>query len=481
MGIQSTQFQPITDIDGIDKIPKLSTDANQEEINSYTKNLSSGLHLSGIPVLFGSEEREEPELDQSVKSVYFDAHIYRKDFPVLHRTVNGKQLIWMDNGATTQKPQQVIDAVKQYYAEYNSNIHRGAHTLAAEATDAYEEAREKVQRFIGAEDKKEIIFVRGTTEAINLVAQTYGRQNIEKGDEIIVSELEHHSNIVPWQLLAKEKGAFLRIARTDKNGDLDMGDFEQLFNSRTRLVCVTHASNAIGTVPPIKEIVDIAHKHDVPVLVDGAQSIPHLRVNVAQLDVDFYVFSGHKMFAPMGVGVLYGKAEILRSMPPWQGGGSMIKDVEFDKTEFNDIPEKFEAGTPNVVGPIGLGVAIDYLSNIGMEQIAKYEHSLLMYATKKLQAVPGLHLIGSPKHKIGVLSFVIDDVSPDEIGKKLDSEGIAVRVGHHCAQPILRKFGYEAVVRPSLAFYNTYEEIDRLVEVLCDYMKQKQPYALNQS
>ncbi|MHA2250738.1 MAG: SufS family cysteine desulfurase [Candidatus Kariarchaeaceae archaeon] len=480
--IESTQALPDSDIQQpvpseMGYMPAL--DADPIDVNRYFKELSSGFSID-VPVQIGPDQQVEPDegISDEVKSgeqfkgVFYDVHLFRKDFPILHRKVHGKPLIWLDNSATSQKPNQVIDAVAQYYREYNSNIHRGAHALAAMATDAYEEARVKVQRFIGASLPEEIIFVRGTTEGINLVTQTYGRRHIEKGDEIILSMLEHHSNIVSWQMLAKEKGAKLKVAPVNSKGEIILEDYELLFTPRTRIVAMTHASNAIGTVPPLKQMIKIAHSHGVPVVVDGAQSVPHMPVNVVDLDADFYTFSGHKIFGPMGVGAVYGKKHLLEAMPPWQGGGSMIKHVDFEHTEFNKIPEKFEAGTPNVVGPIGLGVALDYLDKIGMENIERYEHELLVYATKLLKTVPGLCLIGSAREKIGVLSFIIEGIPPDEIGKELDAEGIAVRVGHHCAQPILKHFNLTSVVRASLAFYNTKQEIDKLVEILCRIQKQ---------
>tara|TARA_B110000879_G_scaffold108353_1_gene145511 strand:+ start:358 stop:2367 length:2010 start_codon:yes stop_codon:yes gene_type:complete len=443
------------------------TDGESYKSGSYLDGLSNGLSLT-VPVQYGMNGPQ-----QGASPGGFDVHAFRKDFPILHRKVHGnKDLVWLDNGATTQKPMQVIQALYDYYHDYNSNIHRGAHQLAAEATDAYEEAREKIRKFIGAPSKDEVIFLRGTSEGMNLIANTYGEQNVGEGDEIMITELEHHANIVPWQMLAQRKNAKLVVVPTDDNGDVDMIVYPKLFSSKTKLCSFTQASNAIGSIPPIKEMIRIAHSHGVRVVVDGAQSVQHMPVNVVDLDADFFVFSGHKIFAPMGIGVVWGRADILRAMPPWQGGGAMIKDVTFDKTEFSDIPTKFEAGTPNVGGPIGLGMALDYLTNIGMANIEKYEHELTDYGVLKLKQVPGLKMVGNPKNRIGVLSFVLEGVSNQEIGKALDKEGIAVRVGHHCAQPILRKFGYETVVRPSLAFYNTKEEIDFLVEVLQRIEKQ---------
>ena len=396
----------------------------------------------------------------------FDVQVIRQDFPILHQQIHGKPLIWLDNASTTQKPQSVIDTVSYFYERYNSNIHRGVHTLAARATYAYEAAREKVQRFLGAGSVSEIIFTRGTTEAINLVAQSYGRQYIRKGDEIILSMLEHHANLVPWQMLAQEMGALLKVIPVSDSGALLLEEYTRLLSPRTRLVAVTHVSNALGTILPIQEITERAHQHGARVLIDGAQGVPHFPVNVQALDCDFYTFSGHKMFAPTGIGVLYGKRELLAAMPPWQGGGSMIRRVTFEKTTYENPPTKFEAGTPNIADAVGLGAAIDYLNRIGLVNIEHYEQKLTCYAMERLSQIPGLRLIGTASPKVGVLSFVLDDIPLEEVGKRLDQEGIAVRAGHHCAQPTMQRYGVMGTVRPSLAFYNTYEEIDTLVEVL---------------
>ncbi len=396
----------------------------------------------------------------------FDIEGVRRDFPALHQLVNGQPLIWLDNAATTHKPQAVIDATAQFYSRDNSNIHRAAHTLSARATELFEAGREKVRRFIGAADAKEIVFLRGTTEAINLVAQSYGRKNIGAGDEIIVSELEHHANIVPWQLLAEQTGAVLRVIPIDDRGELILDEYVKLLGPRTKFVSVAHVSNSLGTINPVEQIIALAHARGVPVLVDGAQSTPHLPVNVTALDADFYVFSGHKVFAPTGIGALYGKAPLLEAMPPWQGGGHMIQDVRFEKTLYKHAPEKFEAGTPDIVGVVGLGAAIDYLLNIGIPVIAAYEHALLEYATQALGTVPGLRPIGTAANKASVLAFVIPGVSNDSIARHLDKQGIAVRAGHHCALPAIRHFGLESTVRPSLAFYNTREEVDALARAL---------------
>ncbi|MGC3991299.1 MAG: cysteine desulfurase [Chthoniobacteraceae bacterium] len=390
----------------------------------------------------------------------------RKDFPALHQKVNGRPLIWLDNAATTQKPQRVIDATSQFYRRDNSNIHRAAHTLAARSTELFESGREKVRQFLGAADAKEIVFVRGTTEAINLVANSYGRQNIGPGDEIILTRLEHHANIVPWQLLAQEVGAVIRVVPINERGELLIEEYAKLFSPRTKFVSATHVSNALGTITPIHEIIGIAHRHGVPVLVDGAQSTPHQPVNVQALDADFFVFSGHKIFGPTGIGALYGKSHLLESMPPWQGGGHMIRDVTFEKTTFHRPPEKFEAGTPDIAGVVGLGAAIDYLLDLGLPSIAAYEHALLEYATDALATIPGLRPIGTTRQKASVFGFVIPGVPNEKIAKHLDQHGIAVRAGHHCAQPAVRSFGLEGTVRPSVAFYNTHAEIDALVTAL---------------
>ena len=387
----------------------------------------------------------------------------KRDFPVLNQKVNGHDLVWLDNGATTQKPNQVIDKISDYYRNYNSNIHRGAHTLAARATDAYEEAREKVQRFINAATSEEIIFVRGTTEGINLVAQTYGRQFLTPGDDVIVSELDHHANIVPWQRVAQEKGATLRAIPTDQNGDLILSEFERIITPRTRFVSVGHVNNTFGTINDVQRIIEIAHAHNIPVLIDGAQSIAHTPVDVQALGADFFVFSGHKIYGPNGIGVVYGRKELLDKMQPWQGGGNMIKDVTIERTEYNVPPARFEAGTPNVADAIGLGAALDYVSHIGIRNIEHHEHQLTEYAREQLAQIPGLTLIGNPKNRVSVVSFVLDGIPVPETGTLLDKEGIAVRAGHHCAQPALRALGYEMSVRPAFALYNTREDVDKLV------------------
>lgn len=390
----------------------------------------------------------------------------RGDFPALQQRVNGHPLIWLDNAATTHKPQSVIDATSRFYSRDNSNIHRAAHALAARATELYEGGREKVRQFIGAADAKEIVFLRGTTEAVNLVAQTYGRANIGRGDEILLTTMEHHANIVPWQMLAEQSGAVLRVAPINDAGELILEQFAALLSSRTKLVAVTHVSNALGTINPVEAIIGMAHAQGIPVLVDGAQSAPHFPINVQAMDCDFFVFSGHKIFGPTGIGVLYGKAPLLERMPPYQGGGNMIKDVTFEKTTYHGIPQKFEAGTQDIAGVVGLGAAIDYLTTLGMPAIAAYEHELLEYATRALSSVRGLRPIGTASTKASVLSFVMNGLQNEQVGRHLDRYGIAVRSGHHCAQPTVRRFGLEGTVRPSLAFYNTREEIDILVRAL---------------
>jgi cysteine desulfurase/selenocysteine lyase len=402
----------------------------------------------------------------NLSSTGFDVQAIRRDFPILQERVQGKPLIWLDNAATTQKPQSVIDRLSYFYAHENSNIHRAAHELAARATDAYESAREKVGRFINAPSVSEIIFVRGATEGINLVAQSWGRQHIQKDDEIIVTWLEHHANIVPWQMLCAEKGAKLRVVPVDNTGQVLLDEYQRLLGQKTRLVAFAQVSNALGTVTPANDMIEMAHRYGAKVLLDGAQAVSHMPTDVQALDCDFYVFSGHKMFAPTGIGVVYGKSDVLESSPPWQGGGNMIQDVTFEKTTYQPPPGRFEAGTGNIADAVGLGAAIDYLDRIGMVNVSRYEHDLLLYATEQLQRIPGLRLIGTAKEKAGVLSFVLDEYRTEDVGVALNRQGIAVRAGHHCAQPILRRFGVESTVRPSLAFYNTCEEIDALVAAL---------------
>ncbi len=392
----------------------------------------------------------------------FDVHAIREDFPVLHQTVFGKPLVYLDNAATAQKPRAVIDAITRFYTLDNSNIHRGLHALSERATAAYEESRAKARRFLHAADDREIIFVRGTTEAINLVAHSYGRPHLGAGDEVLITAMEHHSNIVPWQILCEEKGARLRIAPIDDSGALRLDEFERLLTERTRIVSVPHVSNALGTINPVRRIVEMAHQRDVPVLVDGAQAAPHLPIDVRELGCDFYALSGHKMFGPTGIGVLYGRADLLEAMPPYQGGGDMIASVTFEKTTYNRLPHKFEAGTPHIAGVIGLGAAIDYLEGIDAAGRMAHEDDLLKYATEKVTALPRVRLIGTAREKTSVLSFVVDGVHPHDIGTILDRDGIAIRAGHHCAQPLMDRFGVPATARASLALYNTREEIDAL-------------------
>jgi len=396
----------------------------------------------------------------------FDVNAVRADFPILQETVNGKPLIWFDNAATTQKPQVVIDRLSHFYAHENSNIHRAAHELAARATDAYEEARDTVRRFIGAAKAEEIIFVRGTTEAINLVAYAWGGKHLLPGDEIVITHLEHHANIVPWQLLSQQTGSILKVAPVDDAGNLLMSEFEDLLGPRTKLVAATQVSNALGTVTPVEKIVELGHRYGARVLIDGAQSIPHLPVDVSEAGVDFFAFSGHKIYGPTGIGVLYGREDALAETPPWQGGGNMIADVTLERSLYQGPPNKFEAGTGNIADAVGLGEALRYVERVGIERIASYEHALLEYATPRLADVPGVRLVGTAAEKASVLSFVLAGHQPLEVGKALNAEGIAVRAGHHCAQPILRRLGLEATVRPSFAFYNTFEEIDVFVNAV---------------
>jgi cysteine desulfurase/selenocysteine lyase len=393
----------------------------------------------------------------------FDVQKVRRDFPVLNQKVHGNPLVYLDNAATTQKPLAVIEAIRNYYLHDNSNIHRGVHTLSERATEHYENVRETARKFLNAASTKEIIFVRGTTEAINLVAQTYGRKNVASGDEVVITALEHHSNIVPWQMLCEEKGAKLRVAPINDQGELQLEDFEKLLNAKTKIVAIAHLSNALGTINPVREMIRMAHARNIPVLVDGAQAAPRLQVDVQALDCDFYAISGHKLYGPTGIGILYGKAKLLEAMPPWQGGGDMIASVTFDKTVYNRLPYKFEAGTPNIADTIGLGAAIDYLNHLGLEEIEQHEADLLTYATKSVGAISGVQIVGTAHEKAGVLSFVMGEIHPHDVGTILDTEGIAIRTGHHCAQPVMQRFGIPATARASFGLYNTHEEIDALV------------------
>lgn len=400
------------------------------------------------------------------KTSALDVEKIRRDFPILHTQARGHNLVYLDNAATSQKPQAVIDALVCYYESGNANIHRGVHYLSEKATQEFEEGRATVQRFVNAANPGEIVFARGTTEAINLVAQTWGRANIRHGDEIVVSAMEHHSNIVPWQIVCEQQGANLRVAPVNDAGELIFAEFEKLLGRKTKLVAMAHVSNALGTVNPVAKIVEAAHRVNARVLLDGAQAVPHMSVDVCAIDCDFYAFSGHKIYGPTGIGILYGKAELLDAMPPYQGGGDMISSVTFEKTLYNRVPQKFEAGTPHVSGSIGLGAALQYVNAIGIDRIARHEKQILAYGTRRLQEIPGLRLIGTAQEKEGILSFVLEGIHPHDIGTVLDQEGIAIRTGHHCAQPLMERFGVPATARASLALYNTMEEIDALANGL---------------
>ncbi len=392
----------------------------------------------------------------------FDVERIREDFPVLKQSIHGKPLVYLDSAATAQKPNAVIDAIRRFHEVDCANIHRGVHELSQRSTAAYEETRAKAKKFLNARTKNELIFVRGATEGINLVASSWGRGNVKPGDEIVISALEHHSNIVPWQMLCEDKGAKLRVIPMNDRGELLLEEYEKLLGPRTRMVAVTHVSNALGTINPVGRIVEMAHRAGALTLIDGAQAAPHMKIDVQALDADFYTFSGHKVFGPTGIGILYGKTRLLNAMPPYQGGGDMIKTVTFEKTTYADLPYKFEAGTPNIAGGIGLGAALDYVNSIGLDTIAAYEHELLVYGTEALGEIPGLRIVGTAKEKAAVLSFVIDGIHPHDIGTVLDRQGIAVRTGHHCAQPVMDRFRVPATTRASLAFYNTFAEIDAL-------------------
>jgi cysteine desulfurase/selenocysteine lyase len=428
-----------------------------------------------VPVLepIGPQASALPNLGLSSRQ--FEVGEIRRDFPILQERVNGRPLVWLDNAATTQKPQSVIDRLNYFYGHENSNVHRAAHELAARATDAYEAAREKVRRFLHASSTREIVFVRGATEGINLIAKSWGWQNVQKDDEIVITWLEHHANIVPWQMLCAEKGARLRVAPVDDRGQVILEEYAKLLGPRTRLVAFSQVSNALGTVTPAQQMIEMAHRHGAIAVLDGAQAVSHMPMDVQLADCDFYVFSGHKVFAPTGIGAVYGKADVLERTPPWQGGGNMIQDVTFEKTVYQAPPARFEAGTGNIADAVGLGAAIDYVERIGMAIIARYEHDLLVYATEALQSIPGLHLVGTAKEKAGVLSFVLDGFRTEDVGTALNREGIAVRAGHHCAQPIHRRFNLESTVRASLALYNTCEEIDVLVAALWNLKRGRGP------
>ncbi|MBR0460262.1 MAG: cysteine desulfurase [Victivallales bacterium] len=441
------------------------SNASSPSSGAYSPTLVSASKAADTPVRSQAPKGSLPRSHGMVGTIPVDR--IRADFPLLQeRLSSGKRLVWFDNGATTQRPQQVIDRISHYYAHENSNVHRGAHELAARSTDAYENARSTVAKFLGAGNANDIVFVRGTTEGINMVAQSYVRPLLRSGDEIIVSMLEHHANIVPWQMVAAATGAKIRVIPVDADGQLILSEYTKLFNSHTKFVSVAHVSNVLGTVTPVEELVSIAHAHGVRILIDGAQSVAHLPVNVTALDPDFYVFSGHKVFGPNGIGAVYGKTDALEEAQPYQGGGNMIADVTFERTIYQSAPNKFEAGTGSIADAVGLGAALEYMMQVGMANVAAYEHELTQYGMTRLAAIPGLHLIGTTRNKSGVLSFVLDNHDIESVGKYLDSQGIAVRAGHHCAQPILRHYGLEGTVRPVLAFYNTQEEIDLLADAL---------------
>jgi len=484
-----TNQLPISGLVNLDQLLGGMDDPYQAELNQLLAgNGQSGISSAGssqtnaTPYYFLQESphHKDATLVAPIASVHppFDANLVRKDFPILRELVNGRPLIWFDNAATTQKPQAVIDRISYFYEHENSNIHRAAHELAARATDAYEGARETVRRFINAPSVDNIVFVRGTTEAINLVAKTWGKKHLGEGDEIVISHLEHHANIVPWQQLCQETGAKLKVAPVDDSGQVLLAEYQKLLTSRVKLVSFTQVSNALGTVTPAAEMIQMAHRAGAKVLLDGAQSVSHMRSDVQALNPDFFVFSGHKVFGPTGIGALYGKPEVLNDMPAWQGGGNMIQDVTFDKTVYHEAPAKFEAGTGNIADAVGLGVALEYVERIGIDNIARYEHELLVYATAAMQKVPGLHFVGTAKEKASVLSFRLDGYKSEEVGAALNQEGIAVRSGHHCAQPILRRFGVETTVRPSLAFYNTPAEVDVMVNALLRLTSHNMPSGL---
>lgn len=418
------------------------------------------------PALQGLRSRFAANAQKEQTSRDFNVMEIRKDFPILNQKINGHPLIWLDNAATTQKPNIVIDTIAQFFRNDNSNIHRAAHTLAARATDAYEGSRKKIQQFLGAGSTDEIIFVRGTTEGINLVARTFGSKFLQPGDEILLSILEHHANIVPWQMVARERGAVIRVIPVNDRGEIQMDEYQRLLGPKTKLVALTQASNSLGTILPVAEMTQMAKRYGARVLIDGAQSVAHIPVNVKEMDCDFFVFSGHKIFGPTGIGAVYGRKELLELLPPWQGGGNMIRDVTFEETIFQQPPARFEAGTPNVADAVGLGAALDYVNRLGLRNIAHYEHELLLHGTELLHQIDGLQLIGKAREKVGVLSFVLRGFSTEEVGRRLDQEGIAVRAGHHCSQPSLRRFGTETTVRPSLSLYNTREELEHLASAV---------------
>lgn len=441
-------------------------------LKAFVQRIQSGEASSEKSLCESNSDLER--IRQSFKSsslrnsrpVIFDVHQIRKDFPILHQKVNNHDLVWFDNAATTQKPIQVIETLSHFYSHDNSNIHRAAHTLAARAKDAYEDARKKIQNQVGASSSDEIIFVRGTTEGINLVANTLGKALLQPGDEIVLSELEHHANIVPWQLIAKDRGTILKVIPVNDNGEVLLDQYQRLLGPKTRIVSLTQASNSLGTILPVAEMTHMARRVGARVVIDGAQSISHMPINVNEIGCDFFVFSGHKIFGPTGIGAVYARRDMQEILPPWQGGGNMIRNVTFEETTYSDPPAKFEAGTPNIADAVGLGAALDYVNQVGIHNIGQYEHSLLHYGTERLSMINGLRIIGTAREKVSVISFVLGDMPPEKVGQLLDKHGIAVRSGHHCAQPSLRRFGVEATVRPSFAFYNTVDEIDHLVEVV---------------
>ena len=463
-GVPQTAPKPSTETDWAQIAADVLHETSATPSEAYSPTLVSASKVADTPK--GAPKATAlPRSHAAIGSVPVEK--YRADFPILQEPhSSGRPLVWFDNGATTQRPQQVIDRISYYYAHENSNVHRGAHELAARSTDAYENARSTVAKFLGAGNAKDIVFVRGTTEGINMVAQSYVRPLLRPGDEIILSMLEHHANIVPWQMIAAATGAIIRVIPVDADGQLILSEYTKLFNSHTRFVSVAHVSNVLGTVTPVAELVAIAHAHGVRILIDGAQSVAHLPVNVTALDPDFYVFSGHKVFGPNGIGAVFGKSDALEEAQPYQGGGNMIADVTFERTIYQSAPNKFEAGTGSIADAVGLGAALEYMMQVGMANVAAYEHELTQYGMTRLAAIPGLHLIGTTRNKSGVLSFVLDNHDIESVGKYLDSQGIAVRAGHHCAQPILRHYGLEGTVRPVLAFYNTQEEIDLLADAL---------------
>ena len=439
---------------------------SQQQAKENDRKIDAPTSLGGDKVVSGSKAAPASSRNDQIRIGSKTLAQIRDDFPILKEQINGNPLVWLDNGATTQRPQVVIDRLSHYYEHENSNVHRGAHTLAARSTDAYENARDTVRDFIGAPSSEEIVFVRGTTEGINLVANAYVKPQLQPGDEIIVSILEHHANIVPWQLVAQATGAVIKVIPCDETGQLILHEYEKLFTKRTKFVAVTHVSNVLGTVTPVEELIAIAHRHGVRILIDGAQSIAHIPVNVSALDADFFVFSGHKIFAPTGIGAVYGKKELLEAAQPYHGGGNMIADVTFERTIYNPAPNKFEAGTGSIADAVGLGAALTYLSEIGMPCVYRWEHELLQYALKEMRSVKGIHMVGTALNKASALAFKLDGYSDEEVGKRLDAYGIAVRTGHHCAQPVLRRFGYETTVRPTIALYNSPDDIDALVKVL---------------